>query len=227
MKCQNCGHELIKGAEFCDQCGAKAKETAEEFESVIDASKIQVEGENLLVQVNKKKVLNSLRLVLIYFGIVTGVMFYAGFMLSRVLFMIPEEFPFYITLVLALIIPLVFYTGYRLGISLFQIYFEGYKPAKDWPGESALKIPLENIKEIVVSITKFFWKTTFTQRLHFVEKGKSYYVPIPVRGTVESQENLEDLLEDFKKIVKKDFPLVWKAWGPISSLKYIREYMSS
>ena len=227
MKCQNCGHDLVEGAAFCDQCGTPVEIPTEELNSVIDPSKIRVEKDTLILSINKSQLLSVLRFYFVFFGIAALGMMYAGILVASVISTVPKEIPSYLVVILKLIIPIAFYASYRLILTLFQLYFEVYKPAKDWPDTNSLKIPLKSIKEILVSSTKLFWKHVFTQRLHFVKDGKDYYVPIPVRGAIESQEDLEDLLEDFKKIVKKEFPISWRAWGPISSLKYIKEYLFS
>ena len=227
MNCQNCGHELVEGAEFCDQCGTKVKPPTEEFNSAIDSSRIRLENGTLVLDINRGQVLNILRSTLIFFGIAALGIMYAAIMLAGLISIFPKELPSYFIIVIGLIIPIALYAGYRLVLALFQIYFEGYKPTKDWPDTDSLRIPLESIKEILVSSTKLFWRLSFTQRLHFVKDGKDYYVPIPIRGSLESQEDLEDLLEDFKKIVKKEIPIVWKSWGPISGLKHIKEYLTS
>jgi len=224
MYCPKCGKEIPNNSRICPKCGAtlidnsKSKKSA----SALDKSRVKVEGSTLSVYLNKKLVLEVLR----------GTMFYMGFMMVALVFGIflifgvislADGVPFYLIGLLYLIIALIIYVIYKIIIATIQIYFDSYKVVKLLPNEKPLRILLDSIKEIVVSTSKILGISTYFIKIVFERSGKIYHCPLPIKKPIRSQEELEDCLEDLKGLTGRSYPIIWRVWNTLSTLRFIRE----
>ena len=198
-----------------------------EAKSALDVSKLEIDNSNLLVHISKTKLIWSLRFILFFSGLVVIALFWAFFKIFQIIAMVNRiEISFHLVLSLYMVPILLIYFTYRFGLILLQIYYESYLPVKKLPDEEPLKIPLSQIKEILVSVSKILQRSTYSVKLLWNKNGKTFYVPVPITRSVESQEDIEDLLDDFKAIVKKDYPISWKIWTSFNSIKQLKDIIN-